>query len=114
MGLDLDDIGSPRLTWGRLWRLIRVMPRTSRSALAWAKAAEGGAWPLDIEVLAGAYDALAVANWQRSKKASQSSSAPKPLRRPNKVESMRGEAREELIRRGEALLRRQRPRPPGR
>ncbi|NJQ04294.1 hypothetical protein [Streptomyces lonarensis] len=113
MGLDLDDIGSPRLTWGRLWRLIHVMPRTSRSAYAWAKTAEGGAWPIDIELLAGSVDALSVANWQRSKKASQASSAPKPIKRPSKTEALRGGARDELEARGRRLLERQRSRPVG-
>lgn len=113
MGLDLDDLGQSHLTWGRLWRLIHAMPRTSRSALAWARAAEGGAWPIDIELPAGAFDALSVANWQRSKKAS-SSTAPKPLKRPSKLEALRGKAKDELVERGKRLLRRQRPRPPGR
>jgi len=52
-----------------------------------------------------------VANWQRSKKASNAGSAPKPLPRPSKIEATRGEARDRLIDRGRALLRRQRPRP---
>ncbi|MGW9617201.1 hypothetical protein ACWGUP_17810 [Streptomyces diastaticus] len=111
MGLDLDDIGAPHLTWGRLWRLVQVIPKTSRSALAWAKSRESGVYPLDIELAAGHFDALSVANWQRSKKASNAGSAPKPLPRPSKIEATRGEARDRLIDRGRALLRRQRPRP---
>ncbi|MFB7900509.1 hypothetical protein ACFC1B_29845, partial [Streptomyces xiamenensis] len=66
---------------------------------------------VDIELAAGRFDALAVANWQRSKKASQPGSAPKPLPRPSKVEALRGDARDQLIERGRALLRRQRERP---
>ncbi|MCK1813252.1 hypothetical protein MTQ13_03015 [Streptomyces sp. XM4011] len=68
-------------------------------------------YPVDIELAAGRFDALAVANWQRSKKASQPGSAPKPLPRPSKVEALRGDARDQLIERGRALLRRQRERP---
>ncbi|MFI9465759.1 hypothetical protein [Streptomyces xiamenensis] len=68
-------------------------------------------YPVDIELAAGKFDALAVANWQRSKKASQPGSAPKPLPRPSKVEALRGDARDQLIERGRALLRRQRERP---
>lgn len=111
IGLDLDCIGSPELTWGRVWRLVQVIPKTSRSALAWAKSREKGAYPLDIELGAGSFDALSVANWQRSKKASNAGSAPKPIPRPSKIEATRGEARDRLIDRGRALLRRQRPRP---
>ncbi|WP_062215735.1 hypothetical protein [Streptomyces sp. NBRC 109706] len=107
----MDDIGAPHLTWGRLWRLVHVIPQTSRSALAWAKARESGVYPLDVELLAGTFDALATANWQRSKKGSQPGSAPKPVPRPSKVEALRGQARDQLIERGKALLRRQRPRP---
>ncbi|MEV6102616.1 hypothetical protein [Nocardia sp. NPDC051981] len=111
MGLDLDEIGAPHLTWGRVWRLIQTIPKTSRSSLAWAKSREKGAFPLDVELLAGVFDALAVANWQRSKKASNAGSAPKPVPRPSKIEATRGEARDRLINRGRALLKRQRPRP---
>lgn len=68
-------------------------------------------YPVDIELAAGKFDALAVANWQRSKKASQPGSAPQPLPRPSKVEALRGDARDQLIERGRALLRRQRERP---
>ncbi|MDT0270585.1 hypothetical protein RM844_30360 [Streptomyces sp. DSM 44915] len=68
-------------------------------------------YPLDIELAAGTFDALSVANWQRSKKASNAGSAPKPVPRPSKIEAKRGHARDQLIERGRALLRRQRPRP---
>lgn len=109
--MDLYDLGSPRLPWGRLWRIVQVQPPTSESALAWAKSREKGAYPLDIELAAGAFDALAQANWQRSKKGSQPGSAPKPVPRPSKVQALRGHARDQLIDRGRALLRRQRPKP---
>lgn len=77
----------------------------------WAKSREKGVYPLDVELAAGAFDALAVANWQRSKKASNPGTAPKPLPRPSKVEALRGDARDQMIERGRALLRRQRDRP---
>ncbi|NJQ14228.1 hypothetical protein [Streptomyces bohaiensis] len=109
--MDITDVGTPRLTWGRLRRILAAQPPTSASAYAWARCAEGGAWPIDIELLAGSVDALSVANWQRSKKASQASSAPKPIKRPNKTEALRGEAKAELETRGRRLLERQRPRP---
>jgi hypothetical protein len=69
-----------------------------------------------VELAAGAFDALATANWQRSKKGGQAGSAPKPVPRPSKVAALRGHARDQLINRGRALLRRQRerPRPPSR
>lgn len=95
-----------------MWRLVQAIPKTSRSAFAWAKSREKGAYPIDIELAAGAFDALATANWQRSKKASQPGTAPKPLPRPSKVEALRGDARDQLIERGRALLKRQRDRPP--
>lgn len=107
-------MGTSRLTWGRLLRIIQAQPHTSASAWAWARARERGAYPIDIELLAGTFDALSVANWQRSKKASNAASAPKPIPRPSKVEALRGDARDALIERGRAMLRRQRPRPPGR
>ncbi|ONK09433.1 hypothetical protein [Streptomyces sp. MP131-18] len=112
--MDLGDIGTDPLTWGRLGRILRVQPATSASALAWAKSRERGVYPIDIELAAGAFDALAMANWQRSKKGSNAGSAPKPVARPSRVEALRGHAREQLIDRGRALLRRQRPRPPRR
>jgi hypothetical protein len=111
--VDLGDLGTDRLTWGRLLRLIQAQPRTSASAFAWAQAREKGAYPIDVELGAGAFDALSVANWQRSKKSSSASSAPKPIPRPSKIEALRGDARDALIERGRAMLRRQRPRPPG-
>lgn len=96
-----------------MWRIIQTQPPTSASAVAWAKAREKGVYPIDIELAAGAFDALAVANWQRSKKGAKGSgSAPKPIPRPSKVSALRGEARDKLIERGRALLRRQRERPP--
>jgi hypothetical protein len=94
-----------------LWRIVQVQPTTSASALVWAKSREKGVYPLDVELLAGSFDALAVANWQRSKKGKSAGSAPKPVPRPSKVSALRGEARDRLIERGRALLRRQRRRP---
>jgi hypothetical protein len=109
--VDLGDIGTPRLTWGRLRRFIEVQPPTVESAVAWAKAREKGAYPIGLEVAVGAFDALATANWQRSKKGSQPGSAPKPIQRPSKLEALRGHARDALVERGKALLKRQRPKP---
>lgn len=93
-----------------------MQPATSASALAWAKSRKKGVYPIDIELAAGAFDALAVANWQRSKKGKGAGSAPKPIPRPSKVSALRGKERDHLIERGRALLRRQRerPRPPRR
>ena len=88
-----------------------MQPATSASALVWAKSREKGVYPIDIELAAGAFDALAVANWQRSRKGKSAGSAPKPVPRPSKVSALRGHARDKLIERGRALLRRQR-RPP--
>jgi len=78
LGLRLDWLGSERLTWRDLW--VIVERQASSSALARAVDPEGSAWGQLEHLVAGMFDALQVANWQRGR--ARRSDFPKPLPRP--------------------------------
>lgn len=78
LGLRLDWLGSSRLSWRDLWVVVRQSPRTS--ALFRAIHPDAAEWGLTEQLLAAAFDALQVANWQRGR--ARRHEYPKPLPRP--------------------------------
>lgn len=77
-GVDVLDLGSPRLTWDRLARLIQHLPPDAATVAAVSGPA--AQWGSTEYLLALVVDALNVGNWQRigDKKAPK----PTPLPRP--------------------------------
>lgn len=77
LGLDLNDLGTERLSWRRLRAVLRHLPHTS----ATSQALHGDAvvWTSTDHLLAAAVDALNIANWQRTGK---KQNRPKPIPRP--------------------------------
>jgi hypothetical protein len=76
-GIALSDLPSGRLTWRRLTVLLAGLPRESATARE-----VGGAdleWGLAEQLMAGMFDALQVANWQRT---GNRRNRPKPIPRP--------------------------------
>lgn len=74
----LSDLTTGRLTWRQLSVYLAGLPRDSATARE-----VGGPdidWDLHAHLLAAAFDALQVANWQRAAK--KGSKAPKPTARP--------------------------------
>ncbi len=80
LGLRLDWLGTPRLSWRDLLVIVRQSPR--ESALARATHGSDALWGLTDHLLAEVVDELAVANWQRQGKAH--ARRPKPIPRPGK------------------------------
>lgn len=78
LGLRLADLGTPRLTWRDLLVIVRQSPRTS--ALNRARLGEAADWGVTDHLLAGVFDLLAGANWQRG--GDNKAPRPKPLKRP--------------------------------
>ena len=77
--LDLwAELEGPRLRWGRLVRLLRQLP--ADAALWRSLDAERATWTLDRHLLAGIFDLLALANWQRG--GAKRKDRPKPFPRP--------------------------------
>ena len=81
-GVDLLDLGTTRLKWDRLARLIQHLPPDAATVAAISGPA--AQWGSTEYLLALVVDALHVANWQRvgDKKAK----APTPLPRPGDPE----------------------------
>jgi hypothetical protein len=79
-GVDLMDLGTDRLTWGRLGRLVRQLPPTSRTTAA---VLGHSPWSASEHLLAAVVDVLAAANWQRAQAASKKAiPRPEPIPRP--------------------------------
>jgi len=78
LGLRLDWIGSDRLTWRDLWVIVQRSPASS--ALTRARDPEAAQWDTAAQLLAGIFDTLQVANWQRGP--AKRRDFPKPLARP--------------------------------
>lgn len=103
LGLDLRRLGTPELTYRRLHLVIDHLPQTSALARAM-----GGGWTQAEHLLAGVFDVLNWANYQRS---GCKGSKPRPLERPGpkKKPSIGGgrmtltQAREKEARRQELL-----------
>lgn len=78
LGLRLRDLGTERLTWRDLFVIVRQSPRTT--ALNRERLGEAADWSLTEHLLAGVFDLLAGANWQRS--GDKHAPRPKPIARP--------------------------------
>lgn len=73
-----DWLGTRRLTWRDLYVIVKNLPDTS--ALRREVLGDLGAWDVKAHLLAGIFDVLAVANWQRG--ADQNAKKPERLDRP--------------------------------
>lgn len=92
-GVDLLDLGSDRLSWSRLGRLLDRLPPNSRSYLAVRGYA---AWTPREHLLAALVDILQGANWQRAQlNTKRTIPQPKPIPRPGAAKARR-ENRTEL------------------
>lgn len=78
LGLRIDWLGTPELSWRDLWVILRQSPLTSAYRIA--RMGEAALWSRDTHLLADIFDVLAGANWQRAGKAS--APKPKPMHRP--------------------------------
>lgn len=79
-GLALSDLATGRMTWRRLRVLVNGLPSTSN--LAREVHGDDVAWSTGDHLLALQFDALQIANWQRSKDGSTGRNRPKPMPRP--------------------------------
>lgn len=76
MGIDLPrDIGTPRLTWQRLRRIVNHLPEES----ATARARRDQAASLDIQFLRSIEHDLRILAWQQTKDGSKGSNPPHPV-----------------------------------
>jgi len=85
LGLRLDDLGTPRLSWRDLQVIVRHLPATS----ALRRSAGDGEepWTVSDYLLAAIADGINGGNWQRAGK----SSAPKPRPVPRPGDTSKGE-----------------------
>jgi hypothetical protein len=58
------DLLDGTLSWRRFWALVENLP--ADSATARAEIGPEAAWPVEAHLMAGVYDQLALANWQRA------------------------------------------------
>lgn len=63
IGLHLEDLGTPALSWRHLYVLLIHLPRTS--AYKRELLGEDALWGLSEHLLASVLDALNLGNWQR-------------------------------------------------
>ena len=87
LGLRLSWLGTRRLTWRDLYVIVRQSPQDS--ALHRAVAGPDHIWDLHGHLLAGIFDVLAVANWQRS--GVEHAKKPERLQRPGVTKQVEGE-----------------------
>lgn len=78
LGLRLDDLGTPALSWRDLLVIVTNLPRTS--ALARDIVGEDALWGVGEHLLATVVDVLQQGNWQRGQK--PHAPRPKPVKRP--------------------------------
>lgn len=78
-GVDLGDLWRGTLTPRRATVLMVNLPP---GAALWRAMDVPAAWTLGEHMAASQVDALAVANWQRSKAGTEANKMPKPLPRP--------------------------------
>ncbi|MDN4645357.1 hypothetical protein [Arthrobacter sp. PsM3] len=95
LGLRLRWLGTEHLTWSDLLAIVRQSRRGT--ALFRAVAGEDGEWDLQNHLLAGVFDLLAAANWQRG--GDESAKKPERLHRPGVVKQAEGE----VMARGKAV-----------
>jgi len=72
----LTDLFTGSLSWRRLTVLVRKLPPESSLAGVISE----GQWGLTDQLLAGIFDQLALANWQRA--GNKKAKRPKPIPRP--------------------------------
>lgn len=87
-GLNLDHLGSTRLSWVDLMVFVNHAPR--ESALYRDLHPEFAEWGVVEHLLAATVDALNTANWQRAGK--KGSARPKPVKRPGTKQQKFGTA----------------------
>lgn len=76
-GVDLMDLGTERLTWGRLWRLVDQLPPGSRTAVALY--GEGERWTPLEHLVASVFDAVVTLDYHfRSANTKKGRQADKP------------------------------------
>lgn len=78
LGLRLDWLGTPRLSWRDLLVIVKQSPRSS--ALAMAVHGEQTQWGVLEHLTGHVVDLLQLANWQRGGK--KAGPRPKPIPRP--------------------------------
>lgn len=78
LGLRLAWLGTPALSWRDLLVIVEQLP--PGSALHRSMDPEGSLWTVETHLLAGIFDVLAIANWQRAGGAERD--RPTPLPRP--------------------------------
>jgi hypothetical protein len=87
LGLRLRWLGTDRLTWSDLLAVVRQSRRGT--ALFRAVAGDEGEWDVKAHLLAGVFDLLAAANWQRG--GDESAKKPERLPRPGVTKQPEGE-----------------------
>ena len=87
LGLRLSWLGTRRLTWRDLYVIVRQSPQDS--AIHRATAGADHIWDLHGHLLAGIFDVLSVANWQRA--GDENAKRPERLPRPGVVKQVEGE-----------------------
>lgn len=71
---------------GLPWRLLRVLVYNLPSGAQTFRALDiSNAWTDETHMIAHVVEALAVANWQRSKDGTKGHNKPKPIRRPGQA-----------------------------
>lgn len=83
-GLRLRWLGTQELTWRDLIVIVRNSPEIRTAVVG-----EDDAWGLREQLLAGLFDLLNVANWQRG--GDDSKPRPEPLKRPGVASANTGE-----------------------
>lgn len=78
LGKDMADLGSRRLSWRDLLIIVKHSP--ANSAFKRSFAGDDADWTLSNHLLAGVFDLLASANWQRA--GDEKVKRPEPLKRP--------------------------------
>ena len=87
LGLRLSWLGTRRLTWRDLYVIVRQCPPDS--ALHRSAAGPDHIWDLHGHLLAGIFDVLSVANWQRG--GDEHAKKPERLPRPGITKQVEGE-----------------------
>lgn len=95
LGKHRDWLGTRRLSWRDLYVIVTHLPDTS--ALRREVLGEHAAWDVKAHLLAGIFDVLAVANWQRG--GDDKAKKPERLERPGVTKQLDGK----LLAKGKAI-----------